>query len=219
MVVTESRKAALIEAIIEQYVRDATPVSSQHIVDALALGVSSATVRNDMAALEQEGYLEKPHASAGRIPTAAAFRFIVADRIERLRHQRPKNVSAKEGFGAAGTASSLAERVGSAAYASFGGQFAFSGIAFLAATPEFRLPEIVEDFGRLLDVATEWETRLRRALDEPIGVFVGDENPILRTMHFSIVAVRLPHRGAFAVVGPVRMDYDRALSALFDFAP
>lgn len=71
----EERKAAILRAVVEEYIETAQPVGSGHI--APGVNVSSATVRNDMAALEQEGYLLQPHTSAGRIPTDKGYRYFV----------------------------------------------------------------------------------------------------------------------------------------------
>jgi heat-inducible transcriptional repressor len=73
----DDRKKAILEAIIKDYVRTAEPVGSRAIVRKHNLGVSSATVRNEMADLEEMGYLEQPHTSAGRIPSESGFRYYV----------------------------------------------------------------------------------------------------------------------------------------------
>jgi heat-inducible transcriptional repressor len=73
----DERKAAILRAVVEEYIDTAQPVGSAHVVQSAAVAVSSATVRNDMAALEQEGYLRQPHTSAGRIPTEKGYRFFV----------------------------------------------------------------------------------------------------------------------------------------------
>src|SRR3990170_1905936 len=73
----DDRKAAILRAVVEEYIDTAQPVGSNHVVQASGVRVSSATVRNDMAALEQEGYLRQPHTSAGRIPTEKGYRFFV----------------------------------------------------------------------------------------------------------------------------------------------
>jgi heat-inducible transcriptional repressor len=73
----DERKAAILRAVVEEYIDTAQPVGSAHVVRSAAVQVSSATVRNDMAALEQEGYLRQPHTSAGRIPTEKGYRFFV----------------------------------------------------------------------------------------------------------------------------------------------
>ncbi len=73
----DARKAEILRAIVEQYVGSATPVGSQTIVSTSGLGVSAATVRNDMVALERDGYITHPHTSSGRIPTDKGYRFFV----------------------------------------------------------------------------------------------------------------------------------------------
>lgn len=77
----DERKAAILRAVVEEYIDTAQPVGSAHVVKSTGVQVSSATVRNDMATLEQEGYLHQPHTSAGRIPTEKGYRFFV-DHIE-----------------------------------------------------------------------------------------------------------------------------------------
>lgn len=73
----DERKAAILRAVVEEYIDTAQPVGSAHVVKSSGVHVSSATVRNDMATLEQEGYLRQPHTSAGRIPTEKGYRFFV----------------------------------------------------------------------------------------------------------------------------------------------
>ncbi len=71
------RKLAVLRAVVEEYVRSGEPVGSETIAERAALGVSSATIRNEMAALEELGYLSHPHTSAGRIPTDLGYRRFV----------------------------------------------------------------------------------------------------------------------------------------------
>lgn len=79
------RKQRILAAIIDEYIRTGEPVGSKVVVDRLDHAVSSATVRNEMADLAAMGYLEQPHTSAGRIPTAPAFRLY----IDHLMRRRP----------------------------------------------------------------------------------------------------------------------------------
>lgn len=69
-----ARKSAVLRAVVEEYVRTGEPVGSETIAERTGLGVSSATIRNEMAALEELGYLSHPHTSAGRIPTDLGYR-------------------------------------------------------------------------------------------------------------------------------------------------
>lgn len=77
MQVLEERKAAVLRAVVQDYIRTAEPVGSGTIARRYRLGVSSATIRNELAALEDLGYLVQPHTSAGRIPTDFGYRFYV----------------------------------------------------------------------------------------------------------------------------------------------
>ncbi len=73
----DERKTAILRAVVQEYIATAQPVGSTHIANAPGVQVSSATVRNEMAVLEQEGYLAQPHTSAGRVPTDKGYRFYV----------------------------------------------------------------------------------------------------------------------------------------------
>lgn len=73
----DERKASILRAVVEEYIQTAQPVGSGHVASAPGVQVSSATVRNEMAALETEGFLAQPHTSAGRIPTEKGYRYFV----------------------------------------------------------------------------------------------------------------------------------------------
>ncbi|MHB8594352.1 MAG: heat-inducible transcriptional repressor HrcA, partial [Acidimicrobiales bacterium] len=73
----DDRKAAILKAVVAEYIDSAQPVGSAHITGTPGVEVSSATVRSEMAALERDGYLVQPHTSAGRIPTDKGYRFFV----------------------------------------------------------------------------------------------------------------------------------------------
>lgn len=80
----QDRRLAVLRAIVEDYVATEEPVGSKALVERHGLNVSPATVRNDMAALEDEGYLHQPHTSAGRVPTDKGYRLFV-DRLTTLK--------------------------------------------------------------------------------------------------------------------------------------
>ena len=77
----EERKKKILQAIIDEYIQTAEPVSSGALVNKYGLDCSSATIRNEMAELEKTGYLDKPHTSSGRIPSAQGYRFYVDELI------------------------------------------------------------------------------------------------------------------------------------------
>jgi heat-inducible transcriptional repressor len=73
----EERRSEVLRAIVEEHIRTAEPVSSRAVLEATGLEVSAATIRNDLAALERDGYLAQPHTSAGRVPTPRGYRYYV----------------------------------------------------------------------------------------------------------------------------------------------
>ncbi len=94
---SESRRMAVLRAIVQDYVRTSEPVGSKSLLERHALGVSAATVRNDMAALEEEGLIMAPHTSAGRIPTDAGYRLFV-DRLSEIKPLSGAERAAVESF-------------------------------------------------------------------------------------------------------------------------
>lgn len=82
MNVLDDRKKKILQAIIDEYIQTAEPVSSSAIVKKYGLDISSATVRNDMAELENIGYLDKPHTSSGRVPSPKGYRFYVDELLK-----------------------------------------------------------------------------------------------------------------------------------------
>src|SRR3954452_9973181 len=85
----DDRKLEVLRAIVQDYVATQEPVGSKALVERHHLGVSPATVRNDMAALEDEGYIRQPHTSAGRVPTDKGYRLFV----DRLTTVKPMTVA------------------------------------------------------------------------------------------------------------------------------
>src|SRR4029079_10745609 len=85
---SEDRRLMVLRAIVQDYVQTSEPVGSKALVDRHHLGVSAATVRNDMALLEEEGLIHAPHTSAGRVPTDAGYRVFV-DRLSAVKPLNP----------------------------------------------------------------------------------------------------------------------------------
>ncbi|MDO5630144.1 MAG: heat-inducible transcriptional repressor HrcA [Mobilicoccus sp.] len=92
---SEERRLVVLRAIVQDYVSTSEPVASKALLDRHALGVSAATIRNDMAALEEAGLITAPHTSAGRIPTDAGYRLFV----DRLSEVRPLSAAQRAAIG------------------------------------------------------------------------------------------------------------------------
>lgn len=84
----EDRRDSILRALVEEHIRTGEPVSSRGILEATGLHVSGATIRNELASLDRDGYAVQPHTSAGRVPTAKAYRYYV----DHLSPSRPKTM-------------------------------------------------------------------------------------------------------------------------------
>ena len=91
MSMLDERRGEVLRGLVQEHIRTGEPVSSRAILDVTALPVSPATVRNDLAALDREGYCVQPHTSAGRVPTAKAYRYYV-DHLTASRLRAPTRV-------------------------------------------------------------------------------------------------------------------------------
>ena len=92
----DERKIKILQAIINDYIVTGEPVGSRTIAKKYDLGVGSATIRNEMADLEEMGYLEQPHTSAGRIPSSKGYRLYVDKLMERPKLSRDEELRIKE---------------------------------------------------------------------------------------------------------------------------
>src|SRR5882724_10554343 len=78
------RQAKILAAIVKEYSNSGEPIGSEEIQDKYNFDVSSANIRNEMAALEKSGYIEQPHTSAGRVPTDIGYRYFVSELMKRF---------------------------------------------------------------------------------------------------------------------------------------
>lgn len=223
------RQAKLLGAIIEQYAEVAVPVGS--ITLAKLFGVSSATVRAEMARLEELGYIAQPHTSAGRIPTDKGYRFyvnILTNTADPLEHEIPKltdrsvraidarvaTYADKTDRAIRSAVDSLVELTHNLGLATIGDQLYMSGMGNLFSQPEFAAnPHNVQQVARLLDNLEPW---LREAApNEPLNVFIGAENPIGKSSQASLIISRFrsPYsdHSYIGVLGPTRQDYAKVM--------
>jgi heat-inducible transcriptional repressor len=135
----EPRSEAILRAIIEEYVATAQPVGSQALVAKYGLGVSPATVRNVMAELEVEGYLDHPHTSAGRLPTDKGYRLYVESIAEAVVLAPVEQLMIRHQFGQVEYASEQWFRLAAATLAS---STHVAGIATAAKPPSCRVRRI-----------------------------------------------------------------------------
>lgn len=216
------RQRLILNAIVEQYAEVASPVGSNLL--AKAFNVSSATIRAEMAELERLGYISQPHTSAGRIPTDKGYRLYVNSLSEQEADGEPQSFSerraeralaARVGQGGVpertvrNAVDTLVELTHNLGLATIGNQLYMSGLSNLFGQPEFINSIQVRQVAQLLDNLEPW---LREAaLNEPLSVYIGAENPIGRSAGCSLIISRFrspwTDRSYIGVLGPTRQSY------------
>ena len=217
------RQAQILAAIIEQYAEIAVPVGS--VMLAKLFGVSSATIRSEMARLEELGFIMQPHTSAGRVPTDKGYRFYVNQLTEQNEQQPELDRGARAIEARVNTHGNRADRAIRSAVdslvdlthnlglATIGDELYMNGIGNLFSQPEFLQGNHVQGVARLLDNLEPW---LREAApNEPLNVFIGSENPIGKSSNVSLIISRFrsPYsdRSYIGVLGPTRQSYGRVM--------
>ncbi len=212
------RQAQILRAIIEQYAEVASPVGSSLL--AKLFGVSSATIRAEMAELENSGFISQPHTSAGRIPTDKGYRLYVNqmsddDRETASEGRAQKALTARVASGGLpertirNAVDTLVELTHNLGLATIGDQLYMAGLSNLFGQPEFIHPGQVQEVARLLDNLEPW---LREAApNDPLSVYIGRENPIGAGAGVSLIISRFrsPYsdRSYIGVLGPTRQSY------------
>jgi heat-inducible transcriptional repressor len=211
------RQQQILNAIIEQYAEVASPVGSSLL--AKLFGVSSATIRAEMSELERLGYISQPHTSAGRIPTDKGYRLYV-NNVSEEKVPAP-GLGAERALTARVTSGGMPERTirnavdtlveltHNLGLATIGNQLYMSGLSNLFGQPEFMQRGQVQQVAQLLDNLEPW---LREAApNQPLSVYIGQENPIGRTAGCSLIISRFhsPYsdHSYIGVLGPTRQSY------------
>lgn len=218
------RQRLILATIIEQHAEIAGPVGS--VMLAKLFGVSSATIRSEMAKLEELGYIIQPHTSAGRIPTDAGYRFYVNslneaqteqpqlfDRSARAIEARVNTHGDRADRAIRSAVDSLVELTHNLGIATIGDELYLSGIGNLFSQPEFMHGEHAQQVARLLDNLEPWLREARP--NEPLNVYIGSENPIGKSSGATLIIskFRSPYsdNSYIGVLGPTRQSYAKVM--------
>lgn len=227
----DSRKEILLKLTVRRYVETAEPVGSAWLADASGLEVSSATIRNELAELEEQGYLLQPHTSAGRAPSEKGYRYYVDHFLEKKKPGsatvdalaaaiREADESADRLRRAAKTLAELSHESALAAFAPR--DVYYTGLSNLFSKPEFRQIALVASMSRVLDHLDETMEKLYPHVTPNVRILIGTENPFGAECGLLIAALP-PEASAkggrpiLGLLGPMRMDYD-ADAALLETA-
>jgi heat-inducible transcriptional repressor len=218
------RQIKILAAVIEQYAEVASPVGS--VMLAQLFNVSSATIRSEMARLEEMGLITQPHTSAGRVPTDLGYRLYVNSITEAGPMEHPKfDRSARAIEARVHTHSDRADRTIRSAVdslvdltqnlglATIGDELYLSGMGNLFSQPEFMIGTHAQSVARLLDNLEPWLREV--APNEPLNVYIGAENPIGKTSGVSLIISRFrsPYsdHSYIGVLGPTRQSYGKVM--------
>jgi transcriptional regulator of heat shock response len=224
------RQAKILSAVIEEYTKTAVPVGSKFLSDKHFVDVSSATIRNDMAHLEDEGYLQQMHISSGRVPTDKGYRYFVEEIMgDRQLSKKDQNklqaellkMQAKNNRLSRTTAKLLSALSGNMAVSGIIGKDEFSdfGMSELLEQPEFQKMDDVCRLAEALDYVDEFFDKLSAEMkDGETKIFIGKENPIGEISNCSMIVSpyksKEGERGILAIIGPKRMKYAKNKSLI-----
>lgn len=228
------RQTQILKAVVEEYISTADPVASEQLEKKHNLGVSPATIRNEMAILTEHGFLQQPHTSAGRIPTPVGLRFFVDHLMQEKRLSVSDEVSAKEKVWDSRfeldkllrqAALALAERTRNlSVVATDTGDIYYAGVANILDMPEFYDIDVTRTLLSLLDQ----QQRLcqlffeREYGEDPVHIIFGADlgwpyfDPI--GMAFTHFGTGNNHQGMLAVIGPSRLNFPYIIPTLRYFS-
>lgn len=217
-----ARQGKLLVAIIDQFIGTASPVGSVRLLQEGGFSVSSATIRHEMALLEDQGYLEQPHVSAGRVPTAKGYRMYVKEFMEPSLHEKrvqrkfgllkEQYVQRKDQERVYEAVAFLAHMIPNVAFATVPHKH---HVYYLGLSNTLRQPEFRSDPLLASGVVEILENRLASLLekvpiDEKVRYYIGgaDLLPQLQSCSLMVLEYRLRNfQGVLGVMGPMRMDY------------
>jgi len=224
-----ARQTQILKSIIDEYIETAEPVGSQALEKKYSIGISPATIRNEMVFLTTSGYLHQPHTSAGRIPTPRAMKFYVDQLMEEKQMSLADEVKAKEEVWDSRenvdelldeAVKALAERTRNVAVAATDeGKVWHAGYANIFANPEFSDLKTCASLFSFLDEGERLhELFFERAVTgSPIDLLFGEDlgwpelNPVgVIATHFTIRG----RNGVLGIVGPIRLSYTTVIPTL-----
>jgi len=216
-----TRKKAILKAIIKEYVDTAEPVGSSILVKKYNFGISPATIRNEMAELEKRGYLGHLYTSSGRVPTDKGYRYFVDELIEkevlglREKTKLERFLNLKVDQLVRQTTKVLASLAHNLAILDLEDEFWEVGFEELFAQPEFEDLGEIKCISKILDNLEDDFEKLFQETKGELNIYIGEENPLRGMENCSIIITKL-RKGKLGILGPKRMRYARNKS-LLDF--
>lgn len=210
----DTRQKQLLNLVIENHIDTAEPIGSKFLVSEGSLDWSEATVRNELRALEVEGYLSHPHTSAGRVPTEKGYRYFVDNLdLEKVKLNK-KDKTLLEGVdllkdrevGLKNLAKRLAEISGDAVILAFSpNKVYYTGLSNLFNKPEFVEMKLVADISAMFDSCEDCLNNFFDRVEKKPQFFIGKEHTFGSMM--SMISFRFGDNSLLSLFGLQRMDY------------
>jgi heat-inducible transcriptional repressor len=225
-----ARQTQVLKALIDEYIETAIPVGSEALEKKYNLGVSPATIRNEMLSLTKYGYLRQPHTSAGRVPSPKGMKFYIDQLMEERQLSLVDEVKAREDI--SHTGNTLEQMLDEAAHAlshttkclavatlDTGTKVWHCGYAHIFASPEFADFQTTSSlFAFLEEVKMMQELFFSRMTGRtPVEVLFGEELGWRGFQPIGIVGTRFAigkYTVGLGVIGPIRLEYSRVIPAI-----
>lgn len=221
------RQAKILAAIVKENCESGLPVASRDIVEKYHFDVSPATVRNEMACLEDMGYITQPHTSSGRVPTDVGFRYFVNELMDRvkltvkeqegLRHEvlKLQMVNAEIGRRLAKLLSAHSEQ---ASFALFPEETSTVGLSKVLENSNLP-PEDAKEIARFFDEIDQYSANMIEEYSEKKPeAYIGKELKLSSMSDYSMIVsgLTLPSgkKGVVGLIGPKSMKYEKNLSLM-----
>jgi heat-inducible transcriptional repressor len=216
------RQSKILKTAIEEYIETAEPVGSETLEKKYSLGISPATIRNEMIRLTKEGFLRQPHTSAGRVPTPAGFKLYIDQLMDEKKLSVTEEVAAKEAIWdyrfefdrlMREATRALAGQTRSLAVAATNeGDVYSAGYANILDIPEFFDIDVTKSVLGLLDEFKSLQSLFEKSYGEdPVHILMGEDlgEEFLRPcgMIFTHFEAGPKHSGNIGVIGPCRLNY------------
>jgi len=218
----DTRQSQLLNLVVDSYIKTAEPIGSRFLLSKGKLDVGEATVRNDLRALEEEGFLTHPHTSAGRIPTEKGYRAYLAEldmakaKISKKENdvlgmslKEPafaKATADKQEIGYKNLAKTLAELSDETVILAFSPEKVYyTGLSNLFSKPEFQQLQLVADVSQIFDHCEDCLKTFFDEVENEPKYFIGKEHNFGNAL--SVAAFRFGEDSLLALLGPMRMNY------------
>jgi heat-inducible transcriptional repressor len=213
------RRSQILKTLIKEHISTGAPVASSVLVNKYKFDISAATARNEMAWLENAGYIMQPHVSAGRIPTERSYQFFLEeikdkDLKKNLAEKIEESLANMDDLSLKNTAKTISKISNEAVFwAMHKNNLFYTGISNLFNKPEFSQIETIKDVSAIIDTMEEIISEIFDSLDFGTTILIGEENPFGAFCSTIILKYKTKKgSGACGLLGPMRMNYEENIA-------